>query len=141
MHAYLLVFSYFWMIVAAILGLRLGISSLGFGARIDEVVGRNDLATYHALTRGFNWSKTVHAHTFLFSVVSATTYFALGQSAYGNLAKDIIAAGLMAGSVGWTLGASRQIRPVMGLSDFVFLFSVIGTGYGLLAARIPALLP
>lgn len=139
MHAYLLPFSYVWMFVAALLGLRLGIASLRFNAKIGEIAQSGDLASYHAASRAFNWSKTVHAHTFLFSTVAAVTFFALDRSVYGTTAKDVITAGIMAASVLWTLGAIKEIRPLMGIADFAFLFSVGAAAYGLVAAHLPGI--
>ncbi len=141
MYSYLLPFSVVWMLVAALLGLRLGIRSLSFAPQVEEIAKKGELAAYHAATRSFNWSKLVHAHTFLFAVVGVVIFVALGHSALGELAKDIVATGVMVASVAWTLAALREFRPIMGLADFVLLISIAISAYGVVTARFLAILP
>ncbi len=140
MYSYLLPFSVVWMLVAALLGLRLGIQSLSFGPQVEEIAKKGELATYHAATRSFNWSKLVHAHTFLFAVVGVVIFVALGHSALGEIAKDIVATGVMVASVAWTLAALREFRPIMGLADILLLISIAIAAYGVVAARLLAIL-
>ncbi len=141
MYAYLLPFAVVWMLVAALLGLRLGIRSFAYGPQVEEIAKNGDLAAYHAATRSFNWSKLVHAHTFLFSVVGVVIFFALGHSALGAITKDVVATGIMVASVAWTLAALREFRPIMGLADILLLISLAISAYGVLAACVPTLLP
>lgn len=136
MYEALLPFSYLWMLVAALLGLRLGIRSLGFNAEIDRISERGDLAAYHSATTAFNRNKTIHAHTFLFAVVGAVSFFALGHSTFGDTMKGIVAAGIMLSSCIWTVAAIGNVRPAMGLADFILLFAIATGGYGLLEAYL-----
>ena len=141
MYAYLLPFAVVWMVVAALLGLRLGIRSFSFGPQVEELAKKGDLAAYHTATRSFNWSKLVHAHTFLFSVVGVVIFVALGHSALGEIAKDVVATGITVASVAWTLAALREFRPIMGLADILLIISLAISAYGVLAACVPTLLP
>ena len=134
MYRYLLEFSYFWMLVAALIGLRLGMSTLTVDREVADAVAENSLASYHRVMQRFNWIKVIHAHTFLFAIVGALTYFALAHVKGGGVFKDIIAGGVIAASVGWTCGAGAKSRPVMGAADVVLLICLALGAYCLLGA-------
>ena len=77
MYDYLLPFSFVWILVGALLGLRLGAASVDYGRRVEAIARAGNLAAYHEENRAFHWQKTVHAHTFLFSVVGAVIFLML----------------------------------------------------------------
>jgi len=135
-YDYLLPFSLMWMLVAALLGLRLGASSVDYGRRIEAIARAGNLAAYHEENRAFHWQKTVHAHTFLFSVVGAVIFLALGHYGAGAMLKNLIAGAVMSASVIWTLAALRESRPLMGLADVLLLLAIAACGAGLFLSSL-----
>ena len=131
MYDYLVPFSFAWMVVAALLGLRLGVASIKYARRIDDIANSGDLAAYHAESKAFLWQKTVHAHTFLFSVVGAVIFFTLGHHVTATSLKDLIAGAVMVAAVLWPMAALRESRPLMGVADILFLLAIAACGASL----------
>lgn len=127
-------FGFCWMGVAAHLGLFVGVKHPKFGAKLDALAKAGNLAEYHREQTEFRHKVTVHAHTFLFSVVCLFVAAALPRLALPPYMIDLTAIGMMVAPVLWTVAALAQIRMLMGLADGVFLGSVMNTAVGLVKA-------
>ncbi len=131
MHAGLVAFGFVWMIVAAMIGLVLGAKHDGHLEKLRQYAKDGDLVAYHRDTEKYKAGATVHAHSFLFSVVLILVAMVVGKLPFPEIVKDSVPYVLMGSTVLWTISALRIIRPLMIVADGVFFLTVIGVAYGL----------
>ncbi len=130
----LVMFGYSWMVMAAIIGLLLAKRHETTLGDLERIAATGNLSEYHRVNDGYKWNKTVHAHAFLFSMVSVTVGLAMPKMGYSETVINDLAIALMMATVVWTLGGLRSNRPLMVIGDLTLLISVAMSAIGLAKA-------
>ena len=130
----LVLFGFSWMVVAAFIGLLLAKRHELTLGDLEKIAAKGDLLDYHRVSEGYKWNKTVHAHAFLFSVVSVAIGLAMPRMNYPDTVTSVLAIALMVAVVVWTVGGLRSSRPLMVIGDLTLLASIVATVVGLARA-------
>lgn len=130
----LVLFGFCWMVVAAIIGVLLAKRHENSLVQLEKIAARGDLAEYHRVSDAYRWNKTVHAHSFLFSVVAVCVGLAMGKMNYPETAVNVLATALMLSPVVWTLGGLRANRLLMVVGDLTLLIGIVMAAVGLTRA-------
>jgi hypothetical protein len=136
MHAGLLAFGFTWMIVAALIGIVLGAKHDNHLEKLRQYAKDGNLVAYNQDTEKYKAGATVHAHSFLFSVILVLVAMVVGKLPFPPIVKENIPYVLMCSTVLWTIAALRVIRPLMILTDMMFFLTVIGIAFGLVATAL-----
>ena len=136
MHAGLLAFGFTWMIVAALVGIVLGAKHDHHLEKLRQYAKEGNLAAYHQDTETYKAGATVHAHSFLFSVVLVLVAMVVGKLPFPPIVTENIPYVLMCSTTLWTVSALRVIRPLMIVADAVFFLVVIAVAYGLVVTAL-----
>lgn len=131
MATILILFGFCWMVVAAIIGVLLAKRHETSVGQLEELAAKGNLAEYHRVNVGYKWNKTVHAHSFLFSVVAVCIGLAMARMNYSETLSNVLAIGLMLAAVVWTLGGLRSNRPLMVIGDLTLLIGIVMAAVGL----------
>ncbi len=130
----LVLFGFFWMVVAAFIGLFLAKRHELTLGDLERIAAKGNLIEYHRVSEGYKWNKTVHAHAFLFSVVSVVIGLAMPGMKYPVPVIEVLAMVQMLSVVLWTLGGIRSSRPLMVIGDLSLMASIVATVIGLARA-------
>jgi|SRR5208282_2328870 len=136
MHSGLLAFGFTWMIVAALIGIVLGAKHDNHLEKLREYAKEGNLVAYNRDTEAYKAGATVHAHSFLFSVILILVAIVLEKLPFPPVVIASIPYALMCTTVLWTISALRVIRPLMILADMVFFLIVIGIAFGLVVTAL-----
>jgi len=127
----LLLFGFLWMVVAAIIGFLLAKRHEMALVDLERIAATGNLAEYHRVNDIYKWNKTVHAHTFLFSVVTVTVGLVMERMNYSESTSNGLAITLMLSSIVWTLGGLLSNRALMVIGDITLLASIVMVAVGL----------
>ncbi len=118
----LVAFGFAWMVVAALIGLYLGVKHESHVKTLESAAAGGDLVEYHRVFDAYKWHSSVHAHGMLFSLSSVGVGIVLASPLGSAIpgAAGIVAA-LIFATVAWTLAAATRLRPLMGMADLLFL--------------------
>ena len=130
----LVMFGYSWMVMAAIIGLLLAKRHETTLGDLERIAATGNLSEYHRVNDGYKWNKTVHAHAFLFSVVSVAIGLAMPRMNYPDAVTSVLAIALMVAVVVWTVGGLRSSKPLMVIGDLTLLASIVATVVGMARA-------
>lgn len=131
MHAALLAFGFFWMIVGAIIGVVLGAKHDGHLERLGQYAKQGNLVAYNEETQKYKAGATAHGHTFLFALVMVLVAIIVERLPYPPAVKETIPYVLMGSTAVWTIAALKVIRALMILADAVFLLVILAIAAGL----------
>ncbi len=126
----LIAFGFGWMVVAALLGLYLGVKHERHLGDLVTAAGRGSLVLYHQTFEAYKWRSSIHAHGMLFSLSAVVVGAVLPQAGLSAPAMERLVAVLMIVTVVWTLAALRRIRPLMGLADIAFIGAMATVSWG-----------
>jgi len=130
MSATLISFGFGWMVVAAFIGLFLGVKQESHLKSLETASVLGDLAEFHRIFDAYKWRSSVHAHGMLFSLSAVMVGVVLPQTGYGAETAGLLAGALIAATIVWTLSGLARIRPLMGLCDLVFVATIVMTAWG-----------
>jgi hypothetical protein len=130
----LVLFGFSWMVAAAIIGFLLAKRHDATLVELERIAATGNLAEYHRVSDGYKWNKTVHAHAFLFSVVTVAVGLAMAKMNYSQTVIIGLATALMVAAPMWTLAALRRFKPLMAIADVLLLVSVATAAVGLARA-------
>lgn len=128
----LVIFGFLWMVTAALIGLYLGAIHDAHLEKLEDIAREGTLASYHQRMDSYKWRVTTHAHAFLFSVVVVLIGLVIHKTNFSDVVIDVIAYGLIAAPVLWTIGGIKRIKPLMGIGDLLLLLGIVSTVVGLL---------
>jgi len=127
----LVVFGFSWMIVAAMIGMYLGITHDSHLEKLEDIAKHGTLWQYHERLEKYKWKITVHAHSFLFSVINVLIGTLIQKMAFSEMISAILVFGLMASAFLWTVGGLRRSKALMGLGDILMLAGIVVAVIGL----------
>ena len=127
----LIAFGFGWMVVAALIGLYLGVKHDRHIGDLATAAGRGDLALYHQTFEAYKWRSSIHAHGMLFSLSAIVVGAVLPQAGLSAPTMERLVAVLMIVTVIWTLAALGRIRPLMGLADIAFIGTMATVGWSM----------
>lgn len=133
---WLLPFGFAWMVVGAMLGFRAAILHERARADLESIARDGALLDYHRALDAYRWSVTVHAHGFLFPLVTVAAGLAMPRVALSGWLIEAVAAALMASCVVWSAGGLQNSRPAMGLGDALLTVSLVVLVAGLVKGVI-----
>lgn len=127
----LVIFGFFWMVSAALIGLYLGVIHDAHLETLEDIAREGTLAAYHQRLDSYKWRVTVHAHAFLFSLVVVLIGLVIHKTNFSDTVINAITYGLIAAPVLWTIGGIKRIKPLMGIGDLLLLLGIVSTLVGL----------
>lgn len=127
----LVIFGFSWMVVAVLIGLYLGMTHDPHIEKLEDIAKNGTLGQYHERLDTYKWKVTVHAHSFLFSVVNVLIGLSFQNMDYSEVTLAVLASGLMASAFLWTAGGLRRNKLLMGLGDLLMFAGIITTAIGL----------
>lgn len=127
----LMLFGFSWMVVAVVIGLYLGMTHEPHLEKLEDIAKHGTLLQYHERLDAYKWKVTVHAHSFLFSVVNVAIGLSFQKMDYSEVTLTVLASGLMAAAVLWTVGGLRRSKLMMGLGDMLMFAGIITAAIGL----------
>ena len=131
MQNMLILFGFCWMVVAALVGFLLAKRRHMAIEQLDVFAAQGNLGEYHWVSLGYHWNKTVHAHTFLFSVVAVCIGLAMTRMNYTETVSNVLAIAMMLSPAVWTLGGMRSNKVLMVIGDTTLLISIVMAVVGL----------
>lgn len=134
MENVLILFGFCWMVAGALIGFLLAKRHETDLGNLTEIAAKGDLAEYHRVSDAYKWNKTVHAHTFLFSVVAICIGLSMARMHYSETASTALALAMMLAPVVWTIGGVRSSRPLMAIGDVTLLISIVMAVAGMASA-------
>jgi len=123
----LLAFGFFWILVAALLGLIQGMRHTGHGARLESVAEAGDLVAYNREFTTFRRNTTTHTHSMLFALLTLTIAVVLQVLQLVEADAMLIGSTLIGATVIWTLGGLLNIKAVKGAGDLLLVGGVLLT--------------
>lgn len=134
MATILVLFGFCWMVVAAIIGVLLAKRHESSVGQLEQIAATGNLLEYHRVSESYKWNKTVHAHSFLFSVVAVCVGLAMAKMNYPENVGNVLASVLMLAPVVWTTGGLRSNRALMVIGDLALLIGIVMAAVGLVKA-------
>lgn len=130
MASILIAFGLSWMVVAALIGLHLGVKHVAHIDELGTLAAKSDLAEFQRTLEAYKWRSSVHGHSMLFSLSAIVVGLVLPGTGYSPGTIGMLASALMAATVVWTASSLRRIRPLMGLADITFACTIATTAWG-----------
>lgn len=117
------------MVVAALIGLYLGAKHDSHSEQLSNAAASGNLDSYHRLFEVYKWRSSVHAHGMLFSLSSIGVGLVLSRQRAVDAFpfSEVLIGALIFSTVVWTGAALRRIRPLMALSDLIFVAAMVFT--------------
>ena len=128
----LTIFGLCWLIVGNVLGLVLTKEQEPLTENLDGLTSHDELLEYYQMDWAYRWSKTCHAHSALFSIFCILIGLVLrAYEVPPSIMTTTICYLFMISVPLWTIAGFRKIKPLMGISDFMFIGGVALTAYTL----------
>ena len=134
----LISFGFAWMVVAALLGLYLGVKHERHGQSLESAAAQGNLVEFHRILDAYKWRSSVHGHGMLFSLSAVAVGAIVPSTGLSPARTELLVATLIAATVVWTLAALKRIRVLMGLADLSFICAIALTAWSVanpMAAR------
>jgi hypothetical protein len=125
----LIAFGLAWMVVAALIGLFLGAKHQAHVEEMRTTAAQSDLVGFYRTFEAYKWNSSVHAHGMLFSLSVIAIGSILPYTGFTKTASEILVGTLITATIVWTFAGLRRIRPLMGLADLLFIFSIAATAW------------
>jgi hypothetical protein len=133
----LIAFGFSWMLVAALIGLYLGVRHEAHGLGLARDAESGNLIEYHRRFDAYKWRSSIHAHAMLFSLSSIVVGIVMPRTGLGDAGQQWLTYALVASTVVWTAAALGRIRPAMGLADILFAASLASVAVSIVANSQP----